>query len=459
MAGIGFRLRRILANPTFGNLVRAYAYAALISSGPLIMSILSLGLLSAVLTVLGHGGQIMVFFAAVTHVYSFTLILTGPSQLVLSRYGADCDFEKRHGKIFSFLLANMALLTPVMAVLGMVFFVGFVPGPLVFRLACVFLGVLVSGIWLLASYLTAMKNYNRVVAAFGIGYGSSFILSWLLVKHFGMAWLMLGFALGHALLFGLLFVAVYLEGGGDELPEKELRRTYWKYRDIALCGLFYNAAIWIDKFLFWWFARDNQHVGGLLYAMPVHDQAVYLGFMSIVPGMAVFLMRLETEFALKYEQFFKQVVEKATLGQLKETKEGMVRALTREAALLVKVQGGISLLLIALADHVMPSLGLGALQTGVFQIIVLGSFLLLLFISFLTVLFYLDKRRDALASCALFLVVNGGVTLFSIWSGEQFYGLGYVVSVAVALVFSAWRAFYHMERLEYDTFTLQPLYG
>jgi polysaccharide biosynthesis protein PelG len=48
MAGIGFELRKILAKPGYLNTFRAYGYAALISSGPWVLSIVSLALLGIV---------------------------------------------------------------------------------------------------------------------------------------------------------------------------------------------------------------------------------------------------------------------------------------------------------------------------------------------------------------------------------------------------------------------------
>jgi uncharacterized membrane protein len=49
MAGIGFELRKIMRRDTLVGVARAYAYAGLISSGPLILSIfgiLIIGLIS-----------------------------------------------------------------------------------------------------------------------------------------------------------------------------------------------------------------------------------------------------------------------------------------------------------------------------------------------------------------------------------------------------------------------------
>ena len=47
MAGIGFELRRILAEDTYTSMVKGYLYSTVISSGPWLMSVLSLAFLGA----------------------------------------------------------------------------------------------------------------------------------------------------------------------------------------------------------------------------------------------------------------------------------------------------------------------------------------------------------------------------------------------------------------------------
>ena len=42
MAGIGFELRRLLRKDTLLGLIRAYAYAGVISSGPWVLSIIGI---------------------------------------------------------------------------------------------------------------------------------------------------------------------------------------------------------------------------------------------------------------------------------------------------------------------------------------------------------------------------------------------------------------------------------
>jgi len=458
MAGIGFKLNKLLQQKTYSNLLQAYGYAALISSGPWVLSVLILALLGAVLIRFCSSQDLAVFFSSVTHVYAFTLVFTSPVQLLVTRYYADLHYMGEVHRGYSSLLAVMVWIAPVFGLAGLIFFVGFVPAPLQHQLAAAFLTMLVAGVWMMSVYVTAMENYSRVVLFFGIGYGTGFLLAWLFTYFFGHSYAMLGFALGHLVLFILLLSAIRHELGGEWIDTPGMWASFKKYQNLAWVGFLYNLGIWSDKFLFWWFSPERIQTSGALYASPIYDQAVYISFLTVAPGMAFFLMKLETEFAEKFKEFFDKIQQKASFSELCAVKDEMATVLRESVMQLVKIQGAITFSLLFFCDRLMPFLGLKALQAGIFQLVLLGAFLLVIFLSVLTVLFYLDKRNDALLACAVFCVVNIVGTLTNIFSGLQWYGLGFVLAVASALIVVSCQVNYRLNRLEFETFTLQPIY-
>ena len=83
MAGIGFELRRMLdERKGFLAKARAYMAAGLISSGPWLMTILTLTLLHLASPFLGAKGGIAMFRSVVTYCFAFSLILQGVGQMV-----------------------------------------------------------------------------------------------------------------------------------------------------------------------------------------------------------------------------------------------------------------------------------------------------------------------------------------------------------------------------------------
>src|SRR5439155_8315741 len=124
-------------------------------------------------------GHLDLFFLSVTYVYAFSLITTGPVQMLLTRYAADRNFVGETEKIFPSYVSALAVMAVFNSVLGLAIFLFLVPGPLLFQLSAALLLVLVSCIWITSIYLTAIKNYNGVLFCFLSGYGFSFVFAWL----------------------------------------------------------------------------------------------------------------------------------------------------------------------------------------------------------------------------------------------------------------------------------------
>ena len=458
MAGIGFKLIRLLDKQSYTGALQAYGYAALIGSGPWVLSMVTLGLLGVAMRAAASGPELDTFFVSVTYVFAFSLIATGPLQLVMSRYAADQMFARKKEKIFPSYLASLSLVFGAGALLGWGFFLGGVAGPPLFRLAAAGLLMIVSGVWISTVFISAARDYGAVLRCFAIGYLISFFTTWVGGNVAGLAGMALGFFSGQLGLFLLLFRVIFREFGVRAGPSFEFLSYFKKHRVLAATGLVYNLGIWIDKPLHWWFSSHGYAVSGWLWASPLYDQAVYLSFLSVAPGMAVFLLSVETTFAQHYEEFFRRVTEKAKLADLRASKQAMLDSLQDGMARMLKFQGGVTLLLVLGAEPLLAGLNLGAVQTLVFQITLVGVFLLVILLALLTVLFYLDRLKEALMGCGIFATINLAGTIAGLMADERWYGMGFTVGAGAAVVYTARQANHWLDRLDYETFTAQPLY-
>ena len=96
MAGIGFELRKLLERDSITGLAQAYTYAAIISSGPWVLSIVGIlvvGFMSA--SVVTPAVGVSPFQVSVTYLIAASLILTAPVQLAFTRFIADRVYEKK----------------------------------------------------------------------------------------------------------------------------------------------------------------------------------------------------------------------------------------------------------------------------------------------------------------------------------------------------------------------------
>lgn len=454
MAGIGFQLRRLSSSRNYAGQIAAYASAAVISAGPWMISILSLMLLTWLLhqVLPKQEDAIRLFSASVTHVYAIALVLTGPLQLLLTRYTADQYSLKSPEKVFPSFRGGLVVATVLSGIAGGVFFMRLVPAPVEFQLCAAALLVYVSCIFVASVYLSVLREYGRIVFAFFIGYGSGVAAAWYLAQSYGISGAMAGLLGGHAVLFVLLAGHVRREIGKGRGSQFEFLGAARKLPDLLLCGLFYNLGIWIDKFLFWWLSHNTVQVSGALRASPDYDLAIYLSFISIVPGMAVFILQVETSFAERFQQYFDAVNHGRPLSEIIEAREGIISSLRAGFQRLLKVQGVTTALLVVGANVLSSVFHVSFMQIGIFRITLFGGFLLMAFLAMQTVLYYFNDRKGALLCSFVFMVANGVLSYATMKQNEAWYGFGFVVASGVALLIAAMRVNTRLAALEYHTF-------
>ncbi len=454
MAGIGFELRRISRHETIEGIFRSYTYAGIISSGPWIVSMFSLIILIVFLRPLLGESDLNLFSATVTHAYAFSLIIVGPLQLVLTRHAADRFFAKSRESIFPSCYGALTLTAVLSALAGGFFFLRMVPAPLLYQISATALMVLVSCIFIVSNYLSALRDYKSVVASFAVGYGASCLFAWSCARHLGPETAVLGFAAGHAVLFLLLLNCLHREYGPREGARVsgtwEFLSYFRRFPALMLTGFFYSIGIWADKLMFWWFSDKHQRLvdDGYIYVAPQYDAAVYLSFLSIVPGMAVFFLKLETVFAERYAAFFQTIEERGSLAEIRAAKQRVIDSLRDGLTQLFKVQAFVTVFLVAFARPIAELAGIGSIQTGIFQITLFGAFLLVGFLSMLTILFYFDDQKGALIASAAFAAANAGLSIPTIMAREAWYGYGFVVAAGLGLLIVAARVNSRVPRME-----------
>ena len=86
MAGIGFRLQKLLEGDTYSDVLKAYAYASIISAGPLIFTVAAIALIGYVSrgSISLHDQDVL--RGLVVYVFAFSLIGVGMVQLLICLY-------------------------------------------------------------------------------------------------------------------------------------------------------------------------------------------------------------------------------------------------------------------------------------------------------------------------------------------------------------------------------------
>jgi len=455
MAGIGFELRNLLSDEKSFGVFRAYAYAGIISSGPWILSILGVMAIGVVARILGAGGTSVVqFLVSITYLVACSLILTGGLQLMYTRFTADRLFEKRRHMILPNLFGAMLGTTLVAAVIGLVCMLFLFDESIQYEVLMFTGFIILNNLWIVVVFLNGMKEYKSILWAFFAGYSVS-TASALLLMNFGIQGLLFGFVSGQGLLlFSLLWLVIRNYPSDHFLAFDFLDRRQCFY-SLAATGLLLNMGIWVDKFLFWFNPVTSVPIIGPLRASFIYDFPIFLAYLCIIPGMAVFLVRMETDFVEQYDLFYNAVREGGTLNKLEYYRNRMVFTVRQGIYEIFKVQGITILLAILLGPALLSLFGISHLYLPLLHIDLVGVSLQVLFMAVINVLFYLDKRIVAAWLCLLFFVTNLLLTVLTQLLGPMFYGYGFALSLLVVCIVAIVALTRNMERLEYETFMLQ----
>ncbi|WP_133649251.1 exopolysaccharide Pel transporter PelG [Paraburkholderia flava] len=456
MAGIGFELRKILRQQTLFGVARAYAYAGLISSGPLILSIfgiLIIGILSLAFVIPKYA--IVQFQVSVTYLIAGSLILTGPLQLSFTRFISDRLFEKREDLVLSNYNGIVLVATAASGLVGFIAVaLGFRGEPLVYRVLMVAGFVVVSNIWIAVIFLSSVKQYRQILLVFLVGYGCTVAFALLLNRH-GIAGLLGGFVAGHLVLYAGLSGLIYRNYSSERFIAFDALNRRFAYPSLALVGLLFNLGVWLDKFMFWYSPGTGSQVIGPLHASVIYDIPVFIAYVCVMPGMATFLVRIEADFVEYYDAFFEAVRSGATLHHINEMRDMMVGSVRAGLYEIVKVQAVVLLLIVAFGHWLLEALHISTLYLPLLLVDVIAASLQVLLLGLMNVFFYLDSRRSVVALSAGFVVLNGLLTGITLWMTPDAYGYGFALALLILDVAAVLLLDRKFSRLEYETYMLR----
>ncbi|MEC4673141.1 MAG: exopolysaccharide Pel transporter PelG [Nitrospirota bacterium] len=456
MAGIGFELRKILKRDSYLSLLEAYVYAGVISSGPWILSIIGIlivGVLS--LTIVIPDSLVVQFQLSATYLIAFSLILTGFIQPAFTRYIADLLFVKKDHLVLCNFHGALCLVTCLCGTVGVVLIWQFFPQQTAFY-RIVMLGSLVvlGNNWIATIFLSGMREYKAVLSMYGLGYGTTVVAA-LALRPYGMEGLLFGFFIGQALMLFSMLTLIFRGYSSKRFLAWDFLKKGNMYMSLVCLGIVYNLGIWVDKLLFWYFPETSQIVIGPIRSSPFYDLPIFLAYLAILPGMASFLVRMETDFVECNEEFYAAIREGASLDYIQRAKQEMIRCVRQGLMEIMKVQFVVFLIIWGTGSSLLQWLGISDLYVSLLYVFVVAAGLQVLFLGILNVLFYLDKRLVALWLTSLFLVSNTVLSVWSLYLGLPFYGYGFTLSLLLVVVVGLYVLDGKLQKLEYETFMLQ----
>jgi uncharacterized membrane protein len=452
MAGIGFALRRHLRKETYVEMLGAFVAAGVVGSGPWLVSIGSMiviGLLSR--TTAGDDRVPTQFFATVTHLIAASLIVSSTVQLVFVRFIADRLFERDDRAVTPNTLGALLLMTLVAGAVGTSIACLAFDRDWALRVPLVAAFVTLCDVWILSVLLSGLKSYASVLVIFGVGYGTCVLLAAELAR-FGLCGYITSFYVAHALMLVAMLVLVMKRYPSDRPVAFDFLDRRRIFPDLALTGLLFNLAVWVDKFVFWENPVTSEALVGPIRYSVVYDVPVSIAYLSVVPGMAVFFVRIEADFAESYECFFRAVREGKPFAELRRLRNDLVVSARSGIHDIFCVQGLAAAALLLVAPKVLTFFRIPTFYSYLFKIDVVAVSLQVVVLGLCTIMFYLDYRKLVLGLCAFFATANCGLSLLSQWLGPRFYGFGFAAAAGLTGLAGAAALSSKLDRLEYETF-------
>ena len=439
-------------------MIAAYGYSAVISSGPWMMSMVSLVVIGFFIS----ANNVMlnqdvldaaVFRITVTYVYAGSLLMGGFMHLGVARYISDHLYAGEMEEVLpGFMRSAAAVLIAGFVCSGIWFaFSGLEINQAV---AAVIMFQSLSLTWLCMVFLSAAKGYEMIAWGF---FGANIIGAALAIygyMYLGLGGAIWGYALGQFLLAMLLSLRIVREFPSYTPETNNVFLFLMDNRLLVGAGFIFNLGIWIDKFIVWHSPLGTKVIGWLRCA-EAYDTCLFFSYLTVIPAMALFLIRIETSFYRNYSIYFNAVTCGGDLAAIESGKARVKASLWLSASRLVKFQGGISLCLVLAAPILAPYLGISIIDIPLLRFSLVAAFLQTLLLFMLIFFLYFDWQRYSLILSLLFLLLNTVFTGASIMFGPQYLGIGYLLANLAAIVIGLHLFNSGLERLEFETFAKQ----
>lgn len=460
MAGIGFELKKLFNRRGLFAAFRAYGYAGVVCTGPMLLgAVLLLGVmfLCDITGSSRHSRELLV--CMITYTLLASLTVTSFLSMVVTRFIADQLYEENYEAVLPSFWGSSGLMLIVGGILYGVFLIFSGAGLLDGFLCFGFFGELIIT-WNAMSYLTAIKDYRGILLAFIAAIVVTFLTGWIL--------LMTGIPHGEALLiavsvgYGVMMVwdvtLLYQYFPSGNVSAFFFLRWVDQFLPLAFTGLFINIGLFAHLVIMW-MGPLQVKVQGLFVGAPYHDVPALIAFLTILVTTVNFVVSVEVNFYPKYRNYYSLFNDKGAIGDIKQAGKEMRKVLNMELKYTALKQLLTTALVISVGGILLEYLPLGFndLMEGYFRTLCVGYGLYAVANTMLLLLLYFTDYKGALWSSGIFAAGTSVFTIISLFFPQVYYGFGFLAGCVAFFLFSVLRLDYYTKRLPYYILSVQPV--
>ncbi len=460
MAGIGFELKKLFVHKGILENIKAYGFAGIVCTGPMLLGIM---LLLAMRFIASLGGASVAAQDTLVAIITYTLIasLTISSILlmVVTRFTADMLYMNKPEKILPSFYGSSAI-SLIIGSIGYGIFLAFTNAPLAYKVLCYILFCVLIVVWLQVSYITALKNYRRILLWFIIGVIVSILSGFLLIflKIDIICALLSALIIGYGTImtgFFILMHRCFPKGQGSAVFFLE-----WidRFPSLLFMGLFMSIGVF-SHLVIAWLGPDGRQVYGLFRDAPQYDVPAFIAFLSVVPTTIGFVTSCEVNFYPKYKHYFYLYNNGGTLKDIELAELEMIQVLKKEIYYLAQKQFITTMLFIIIGGFLLlPStMILNETSLSIYRILCIGYGLYAIANCLFLILLYFSDNKGAFLTSLTFMITSTASTIALSYVNNNYLGFGFVFG-SLSMYIVAWvRMRYYLNSLQYHILCAQPV--
>ncbi|MCY6482926.1 exopolysaccharide Pel transporter PelG [Clostridium aestuarii] len=459
VAGIGFELKKLFKSKSFFNNIRAYLYSSLVTVGPFILCTLMITVIQILMRYMNISFvERELFLVSIVYAFIFSQIVTSGFSMIITRFISDKLYNKEFKDILPSLYGIISISVIIGAVPAIIFLVR---SPLEWniKLCSYILYMELIIMWLQSVYLSALKDYIKIVKGFLFGIVITLVLAYCLIKFSNIkAVLSLLVAMDVGIFTIIVVLMAYIKSFFSESSDKYfLFLGYFdKYPALFFVNLFYTLGLYVHNFVFWNSGLKNIIAYTYSYS-PIYDVPVFYAFLSIIPSMVLFVVSVETSFYEKYRAYYSNIIGRGNLLDIKNSRKDMTNVLWAEIRNIMEFQLFFTLIFLVLGGFILTRIGLIKLSIDIFNITTLGAYANIIMLIIMLIELYFEDIKGALIISTTFLITNLTFSLITIYFGESFYGLGFFLATFITLLVGLNRLIKFLKYINHHTFCSQPI--
>lgn len=461
MAGIGFELKKLFEKKGVFALLKAYGYAGIICTGPMILGILLLTGMSAISRAAGLPEMERdLLTCMITYTLLASMFITNTFGMLVTRYTADCLYEEKNEKIIPSLYGCLSMMMVVGGLIyGIFLLFSGLPFYQMIMTFALFQELII--VWTQMNYLTAIKDYKGILIAFIVALVFGLSLGYLLtcfIKLPVISTLLTCICISYGLMIIWYHILLRRFFPVVKGSRAEFLRSFEKYPMLIGCGVFMTIGLYAHLVLMWSSSLGVQ-ISGPFFAAPQYDVPALVAFLSTLVTTINFVTSVEVNFYPKYRTYYSLFNDQGTLIDIEQAEHEMRVTLQDELSYNAAKQVFTTIIFIVFGTIVLPVLPLGFNEEmlGIFRVLCLGYAFYAIGNSVMLMTLYFSDEYGACIDTLVFAISTIVGTIVFMFMPVRYFGFGFVIGAFVFMVVAILRLWYYQRRISYYVLSAQPM--